>query len=89
VEILCDKSESNGMFRGPSPPSFRGVLTQAKWVKCESTEQAYEITGLAAELNFKMKCTFYHKFSVKRAKFLNSIIECQNFCGTCKDIHIK
>lgn len=40
MEILWVKSESRGMVSWPSPPSVRGVLTHARWVKCESTEHA-------------------------------------------------
>lgn len=40
LEMLWFKSESNGMFTFPKPPSFLGVWIQARWVKCESTEHA-------------------------------------------------
>jgi len=33
-------SDNNGIDKLPKPPSFRGVFTQAKWVKCESTDAA-------------------------------------------------
>lgn len=38
--MLWFKSESNGIPTFPKPPSLRGVLIHAKWVKCESTEHA-------------------------------------------------
>lgn len=33
-------SDNNGIDNLPNPPSLRGVFTQAKCVKCESTDAA-------------------------------------------------
>lgn len=40
MAILWVRSESKGIFTFSRPPSFLGVLIQAKWVKCESTDAA-------------------------------------------------
>lgn len=46
-------SDNSGIDKLPKPPSFRGVFTQAKWVKCESTDAA--TTSASILLNSSMR----------------------------------
>lgn len=46
-------SDNSGIDNLPKPPSFRGVFTQAKCVKCESTDAA--TTAASILLNSSMR----------------------------------
>lgn len=39
-------SDNKGIDKLPKPPSFRGVFTQAKCVKCESTDAATTLASI-------------------------------------------
>jgi len=46
-------SDNSGIDKLPKPPSFRGVFTQAKCVKCKSTDAA--TTSVSILLNSSMR----------------------------------
>lgn len=65
--MLWFKSDNRGILIAPSPPSFLGVLIQAKCVKCESTEQA--TTSVLIFLNSEIR-SLNAKISVGHTKVL-------------------
>lgn len=63
------------MLTFPSPPSLRGVLIQAKCVKCESTEQA---TTSALILRNSSILSLNAKISVGQTKVLQEHYQSHN-----------
>lgn len=49
--MASDLSANRGYWMFPNPPSFLGVLIQAKWVKCESVE-----TPMTSQLIARNSC---------------------------------
>lgn len=83
MDIDFDKSDIKGIFISPRPPCFLGVLIQARWEKCESTDApktAVSISLNSATLSLKAMISVGHTKVLQKNRTVR-----QDICVTDKN----
>lgn len=79
LEMAADLSASKGMLRDPKPPCLRGVLTQAKWQKWLSVEQAISSQLMLRNSSARSEKAIISVGQTKVLQWRNS-----GYCITCR-----